>query len=180
MSDESVVLEVGSGRPIAVELTSGRVVAVDWSLGMMEPLRRSQRLAYLIGDAERLPVASEAMDAVVASLGAPFNTDRFWQDARRVTRPGGVVAFTTPSYSWAVCDRNATSIHEETCCTATWVSNNEVLTFTSVVLPDEQQVSLAESAGLHLRHVEHSRRSRSITNRDVPFEVEVSLFIFGV
>lgn len=164
----ATTLEVGSGRPLAPLLTAGPVVALDWSRRMLSPLDGSGRVAYLLGEAERMGIRRGAVDAVVASLGGPFNTGRFWREVGRVARPGAVVAFTAPSYRWALRDRAAADDGGVgVTSTATWASQGHDQAFTSVVLPDDEQVALAESGGL---------RSRRVVTEQIG--AEVSLFVF--
>jgi SAM-dependent methyltransferase len=100
------VLEVGSGPGfLAAHARQSRprltwialdVVEVPWS--------------NVVGDAERLPVADASMDAVAALdlLHHLERPSRFFTEARRVLRPGGVIAavepwvtpFSFPIYRW--------------------------------------------------------------------------------
>jgi SAM-dependent methyltransferase len=54
-----------------------------------------------VGNAFELPLASESIQLLVSSLGDPYNAALFWEEGRRVLRPGGILVFTTPSYDWA-------------------------------------------------------------------------------
>jgi len=64
----------------------------------------------LILDAERLAIQNKSVDAVVASLGDPYNTSAFWRECARVVRPGGRVLFTTPAFAWAHSFREETGM----------------------------------------------------------------------
>ena len=169
---DATTLEVGSGRPLAPLFTAGPVVALDWSQGMMSPCDRSGRVAYLLGDAERIGIRPGAVDAIVASLGSPFNTGSFWRETRRVARPGAVVAFTAPSYEWAMRDRAVSAEESAATSRATWsgARGHDEL-FTSVVMPDDEQIALAGSAGLRTLSVVTERQG-------IGSGAEVSLFVF--
>lgn len=171
----AVTLEVGSGRPLGPSLTGGPIVALDWSARMLAPIDRSGRVAYLLGDAERMAVRAAAVDAVVASLAGPFNAPPFWREARRVARRGAVVAFTGPSYRWARRDRGLSLARDGVSPTALWSFNGGPLQFSSIVMPDDQQVAMVESHGFRTLAVvvEH------LDDSDVrPPGAEVSLFVF--
>lgn len=68
------------------------VVACDFSLGMLAAgRRRREDLAFVAGDALRLPFADGAFDAVTISFGLRnvVDTDAALAELRRVTRHGG-------------------------------------------------------------------------------------------
>lgn len=91
------VLDVAAGPGnVAAELVAGgaeRVVALDLSLGMLaEGVRQGGvRTDWVNGDAQRLPFAADAFDAVTISFGLRNVPDpqRALREFARVTRPGG-------------------------------------------------------------------------------------------
>jgi len=93
------VLEVGCGRGggaayVARALGPRRVVAVDLSpraIALCRDRFRQSHLAFEVGDAEQLPFADGAFDAVlnVESSHCYGRFDRFLGEVRRVLRPGG-------------------------------------------------------------------------------------------
>jgi SAM-dependent methyltransferase len=93
------VLEVGCGRGggaayVARALGPRRVVAVDLSpraIALCRDRFRQSNLAFEVGDAEQLPFADGAFDAVlnVESSHCYGRFDRFLGEVRRVLRPGG-------------------------------------------------------------------------------------------
>jgi ubiquinone/menaquinone biosynthesis C-methylase UbiE len=93
------LLEVGCGRGggaayVARALGPRRVVAVDRSPRAIELCRRRFRqpnLSFEVGDAEQLPFADGAFDAIlnVESSHCYGRFDRFLREVRRVLRPGG-------------------------------------------------------------------------------------------
>jgi SAM-dependent methyltransferase len=73
------------------------VVGCDFSLGMLQAARnRSRGVAWVQGDAQRLPFASEAFDAVVSTQAFHWFPDQraALREIARVLRPGGVVVLT--------------------------------------------------------------------------------------
>jgi len=74
-----------------------RVVALDADHAAATFVqRRDQRLAVIVGDAERLPLASGAVDGVVATslAGCLGSLDRFLCEVGRTLRPGGAAVIT--------------------------------------------------------------------------------------
>jgi len=91
-----------SSRPLAD--AGARAVACDFSLGMLRVGRRAHRdLAFVAGDALRLPYADACFDAVTISFGLRNVVDPAagLAELLRVTRPGGrlvVCEFSQPSW----------------------------------------------------------------------------------
>jgi SAM-dependent methyltransferase len=114
---ELVFCEVGAGKSLLAELLSPRlkrldnVFLLDRSPSMLEYSRRWAELGahLLVADALHIPLASDSVDVIVASLGDPYNLGDFWVEARRLLKPGGMVFFTTPSYDWARAFRDQPS-----------------------------------------------------------------------
>jgi demethylmenaquinone methyltransferase/2-methoxy-6-polyprenyl-1,4-benzoquinol methylase len=81
------------------------VVACDFSLGMLAAgQRRRPELAFVAGDATRLPFADEAFDAVTISFGLRnvHDPDAALAEMLRVTRPGGrlvICEFSHPTWA---------------------------------------------------------------------------------
>lgn len=96
------VLDVGCGTgqlAHRLRLTNARVhvVGCDFSLGMLRAARdRDRRVAWVQGDAVRLPFASEAFDAVVSTQAFHWFPDQraALREIARVLRPGGVFVLT--------------------------------------------------------------------------------------
>ena len=86
------------------EAAGATVVPTDLSLGMLEVgKRRRPGLAFVAGDALRLPYADGVFDAVTISFGLRNveDTAAALAELRRVTRPGGrlvVCEFSTPTW----------------------------------------------------------------------------------
>jgi SAM-dependent methyltransferase len=104
-------LDVGCGtgaltRAILALAEPKRVEAVDPSAGFIEHARRLKpdvRVAWSVGDARALPVATASSDVTVAGLVlnfVPQTTDAV-REMVRATRPGGVVA----AYVWDYAER---------------------------------------------------------------------------
>jgi demethylmenaquinone methyltransferase/2-methoxy-6-polyprenyl-1,4-benzoquinol methylase len=87
-------LAAGTGTSSRAFTASGaRCVACDFSLGMLQVGKRRPAgpVAFVAGDAVRLPFADGAFDAVTISFGLRnvVDTGAALAELRRVTRPGG-------------------------------------------------------------------------------------------
>ena len=98
-------LAAGTGTSSQPFADAGAVVVpCDFSQGMLAVGKASRpRLAFLAGDAMRLPFADGAFDAVTISFGLRnvVDPDAALVEMRRVTRPGGrlvVCEFSTPTW----------------------------------------------------------------------------------
>jgi SAM-dependent methyltransferase len=70
-----------------------RVVATDGSLEQLSHASPHPRVFYARSLAERASIASHSLDLVTVAQGVHwFNFDQFYQEARRVLKPGGVLA----------------------------------------------------------------------------------------
>lgn len=93
LSRRRSILEIGAGEgPVAHEValrTGRRVFALDIQL----PQSACQSVDFIRGDAQHLPCASEAFDAVLAHFVLLWLKDPLavLVEARRVLRPGGVL-----------------------------------------------------------------------------------------
>ncbi len=99
-------LAAGTGTSsVALARDGGRVVACDFSLGMLAAGHaRRPDLAFVAGDALRLPFADASFDAVTISFGLRnlADTDAGLAEMRRVTKPGGrlvVCEFSHPTWA---------------------------------------------------------------------------------
>jgi SAM-dependent methyltransferase len=84
----------GSGQA-AVGLTAhfGAVVATDASAEQVSRARRHRRVSYAVALAESSGLADASCDLLTAAQALHwFDVPRFWDEARRVLRPRGVVA----------------------------------------------------------------------------------------
>jgi ubiquinone/menaquinone biosynthesis C-methylase UbiE len=103
------VLDVGCGTGqlaarIRRELPGTRVVGCDFSGGMLHRAQARDRVAsWVQGDADRLPFAGGAFDAVVSTEAFHWFPDRrrALAEFRRVLRPGGrlLLALVNPRFS---------------------------------------------------------------------------------
>jgi ubiquinone/menaquinone biosynthesis C-methylase UbiE len=89
------ILDVGCGtglltRRLASEMDA-TVVGCDYSRGMLEEAIRRGGGAWVQGDAQALPIADEAVDAVVSTESFHWYPDQrlAFAEFRRVLRPGG-------------------------------------------------------------------------------------------
>jgi SAM-dependent methyltransferase len=91
------VLDVGCGTGIltarlAADLGADLVAGCDFSFGMLEQARpRSERIGWVQGDALRLPVRAESVDAVVSTEAFHWfpDHDAALAEFARVLAPGG-------------------------------------------------------------------------------------------
>lgn len=98
------VAEICCGRGEAFQLISDRVergVGVDISVTMLEAARREHpgaNLAFVQGDATRLPLADAAFDAVFMLGGIHHVNDRagLFREIARILKPGGRFFFREP------------------------------------------------------------------------------------
>ena len=101
------VLDLACGPGLVAAAAVGRralPVGLDFSSAMIELARADHPgIRFEEGDAEVLPFADEAFDAVVANFGIHHvaEPNRALTEARRVLRPGGRVAFTSPAQNIA-------------------------------------------------------------------------------
>ena len=98
-------LAAGTGTSSAAIVAAGAtVVACDFSLGMLRVgKQRRPDIAFVAGDALRLPYADAVFDAVTMSFGLRNvnDVDRALAELFRVTRPGGrlvVCEFSRPTW----------------------------------------------------------------------------------
>jgi len=84
----------GSGQAaVALARHFERVIAVDGSVPQLIRAMPAAGVTYLAGLAERLPLRAACGDLVAAAQAAHwFDFERFYDECRRVLRPGGLVA----------------------------------------------------------------------------------------
>jgi ubiquinone/menaquinone biosynthesis C-methylase UbiE len=145
---EPTLVDVGSGtgplcRAAVLRWPTLRAVAVEPSSGMRvvgqaeaeASLDRSvrERISWLTGVAERLPVDDRSADAVVSSFAYQYlgNRSAALREAYRALRPGGVVAVVT----WLDSDRSF----------APWRLLREVLDELGIVRPPSSETALFRS-----------------------------------
>jgi SAM-dependent methyltransferase len=90
-------LATGNGQA-AIDLANhfDQVLASDASARQLAEAGAHPRVFYVRHPAERLPVRSGSADLIAVAQAAHwFDFDRFYAEARRVLRPGGVVALWT-------------------------------------------------------------------------------------
>ncbi|MGH9253915.1 MAG: class I SAM-dependent methyltransferase [Vicinamibacterales bacterium] len=100
--DGDAVLDIGSGTgaltfAIAEAVPSARLVGVDPAAAYVEYAQArvtSDRIRFVVGDAQQLRLADRSFDRVVSLLVMNFLPDpaKALREMIRVTRPGGVIA----------------------------------------------------------------------------------------
>ena len=109
------ILETASGTGIVTEAVhnaapSARIVATDLNQAMLDVATRrvkSDRVCFLVADAQHLPFADESFDLVLCQFGLMFFPDKAKanSEARRVLKPGGHYLLVI----WDSLDRNPVS-----------------------------------------------------------------------
>lgn len=117
------VLDVGCGtghlaRALTRRYAKAAVYGLDIAPALLRVARRRRswfsRSAFVAGDAERLPIASDSIDLLISNLALQWcELDTAFPEFLRVLRPGGAVFFTTfgPDTlrelraAWAAVDR---------------------------------------------------------------------------
>ncbi len=108
-SKPHAILDIGSGtgyctRKLSERYRHARVLGIDIAQAMAVQARRRSSLwnrlagkqAFVCGDGERLPVATDSADMIVSSATLQWcNPEVVFAEARRVLRPGGLLMFTT-------------------------------------------------------------------------------------
>jgi len=113
---EGDLLETAAGtgrvtRALAQAAPGARITATDLNLAMLEKARQvvpAANVAWREADAQALPFADAAFDAVVCQFGVMFYPDRAagYAEARRVLRPGGRYVFSV----WDALETNDLSL----------------------------------------------------------------------
>lgn len=98
-ADATRVLDVGTGAGhtagAVADVSDAEVIASDASPEMVRTAVEAFDVAGVVADAEALPFAADAVDAVTCRIAAHHFPDpeRFVAEVARVLRPGGVFAF---------------------------------------------------------------------------------------
>jgi SAM-dependent methyltransferase len=106
-----LAIDVGSGTGISTRAWrralggTCRIIGIDPGEDMCREAVAStpaeERIKYLIGTAEALPIASGAAGLVTAAQAAHwFNRPRFYSEAHRLLRPAGVIAIMCNNRDW--------------------------------------------------------------------------------
>jgi ubiquinone/menaquinone biosynthesis C-methylase UbiE len=94
--DHRLAVDCATGNGQAAVALAGHfdaVLALDGSLNQLRNAVASPRVAYVVGIAERLPVADRSVSLVAAAQAAHwFDFGRFHAECHRVLVPGGIVA----------------------------------------------------------------------------------------
>jgi hypothetical protein len=147
------VLEVGAGEssiaPL-VELHGWNFQLLTISDNSPSMLRHSAKwrtkgARIIAGDAECLTEWGGQTDLIVAGLGDPYNTPKFWRGARDCLQVNGSVIFTLPSFEWAARFRE---VDAERSIARFVIETGEHVDVPSLVPTLEDLFSMIEGAGL--------------------------------
>lgn len=175
ISHDSNILEVGCGMSLVAPWLEDhgfplRNLTLTDSVEQM--LQHSAKwieagAAGTIASANSLPAEDSSVDAVVSSLGDPYNCRETWQEFFRVLRIGGTILFSSPSFDWASCFRKVNCIGQSHLGSAEFetVSGDKVRV-PSIIIQRSEQEALAREVGLSLRgYLEAPRRMLPILDR---------------
>jgi SAM-dependent methyltransferase len=148
------IIDVGCGRSLVAEAIHSMrrnlqsVTLLDSSADMLNHSRRweTEGARLIVADATKTELANCSFAVLVASLGDPYNTPAFWQEAYRLLKPNGICLFTTPSPEWAHEFRKSTQRDN-----AEFVlSDGSVMLVPSYIPCTNDQTAMIEAAGFSL------------------------------
>lgn len=97
VDERRLAWDVGTGNgqaAIALADAFERVIANDSSAQQVSNAQKHPKVEYFIGSAEKSALADQSVDLItVAQAFHWFHPDEFFAEARRVLKPGGVLAF---------------------------------------------------------------------------------------
>lgn len=98
VASPDLVVECGCGNGQLSRLLVehfGRVLATDASTEQLSHAIRHERIDYKQGTAEAIPAADHSADAIVVAQAVHwFDLPAFYAEARRIARPGAIIALT--------------------------------------------------------------------------------------
>lgn len=96
------ILDLGCGPGIQtahLQSFAGQYVGVDIAAGMLSKASRSNRYncSYIQADMENLPFSAGSFDLVYSNLAVQWSNNPvlLLQELKRITKPGGIIAFST-------------------------------------------------------------------------------------
>lgn len=154
------ICETGAGRSLVAEIAVERqlrtegLILLDSAPNMLAHSAEviSAACNAVLGDARQLPFADNSLSVLIATLGDPYNTPRFWQEVRRVLAEDGVVIFTTPSYIWSSTFRGTEK--EAQHMAEFKVSDGRRIFVPSFIYPEADQAEMLGAHGLRIRETE--------------------------
>jgi SAM-dependent methyltransferase len=154
--------EVGCGASLLAEVLVEKRQSLDSvTLTDVSPRMISYSKCYenmgahlFVAPADHLPLPTASQQSVVACLGDPYNDLGFWNEAARILRADGQVFFTTPSFEWA--NRFRRSLPASLQTKAEFItSKGKRVWVPSIIVSEEKQRNLIESAGFRLLYLRH-------------------------
>ena len=151
------ICETGAGRSLVAEiaverqLDTGGLILVDSAPHMLAHSVEAIRAGCnaILADALQLPFVDSSISVLIATLGDPYNTPRFWREVVRVLAKNGFVIFTTPSYAWSSTFRR-TEKDEQDVAEFELRDGRRILV-PSLIFPEAEQVALLAAYGLLVR-----------------------------
>jgi SAM-dependent methyltransferase len=98
-----LVLDAGAGKGRAGEylgVPANRILQLDSSKTMLSVVPREASAARIRADALQLPFRGSTLSMIAAFLFDPYNQPRFFEEAHRTLKPGGVFLATLPHVTW--------------------------------------------------------------------------------
>jgi SAM-dependent methyltransferase len=96
------VIEIGPGFSSATpDHLMSHTVYIDNSKKMLQVALSRRGSRGLFASAAAIPIGSGKIDLIVACLGDPYNTPRFWSEVSRILADSGQCVFSSPSSEWA-------------------------------------------------------------------------------
>jgi SAM-dependent methyltransferase len=154
---DETLCEVGCGKSLAAEILFRhdsflpRIMLTDDSAIMLEYSRPwgAQGAQLKVASADALPIRSGSVQYLISSLGDPYNSRTFWQEAARVLGPNGRVLYTTPANDWSEAFRRGAAADEA----EFELADGRHVTIHSCIYPEAGQIQLIEEAGLRVKEV---------------------------
>jgi len=145
LKEGDVVLELGPGRGWLRENIEFPNVIYK-ALDIAERMKEFNK-DIMIGSAEHIPLSTDSVDIVIASLADPYLYEGVLFEISRVLKKGGFFIFSTPSNEWAVNLRGKSGKSE-------FKKNDEIIRTYSFTYEYQDMISLWYRCGLYLKNIE--------------------------
>lgn len=151
------ICETGAGRSLVVEVAAEHrldtrgLILLDASAHMLAHSAAAIRAGCdaVLADALQLPFADRSLALLIATLGDPYNTPRFWQEVERVLATDGAVLFTTPAHAWSSAFRRHDATEQQVA--EFEAHDGRHILVPSFIYPEAEQVAMLAAHGLTVR-----------------------------